>query len=169
MYHLSAQFPGPTTPRDFVTLLMTSESALNEKAAGTIDGDIPRHFMIVSRPCIHSDCPERDGFIRGQYQSVEFIREIPVKKMSKKSASTSNLPATQSRKRSDSSALGKEAVLRNAKKHHGDEKVSKHASASDTDLGAAKTKSKDGEGRGNKTYHSAGKKLLTVSSSRRRR
>lgn len=73
--------------------------------------------MVVSKPCVHPDCPERDGFIRGQYQSVEFIREIPVKKSVKKSASTTNLLEKDlSRKRSDSTALGREAVLRSAKK-----------------------------------------------------
>ena len=35
--------------------------------------------MIISKPCEHSDCPQRDGFVRGQYESVEFIREIPVR------------------------------------------------------------------------------------------
>lgn len=81
------------------------------------DREIPRHFMVVSKPCIHPDCPERDGFIRGQYQSVEFIREISMKKLARKSASTTNLlEKDTSRKRADSSSLGKEAVLRSAKK-----------------------------------------------------
>lgn len=35
--------------------------------------------MVISKPCLHPDCPPRDGFIRGQYESVEFIREIPIK------------------------------------------------------------------------------------------
>lgn len=74
--------------------------------------------MVVSKPCIHPDTPEREGFIRGQYQSVEFIREIPIKKAPKKSASTNNLldkgSVNHSRKRSNSTALGKEAILRNA-------------------------------------------------------
>ena len=71
------------------------------------DKEIPRHFMVVSKPCIHPDCPERDGFIRGQYQSVEFIREIPIKKPAKKSASTTNLlEKDTSRKRADSSVSG---------------------------------------------------------------
>jgi chemotaxis protein histidine kinase CheA len=47
--------------------------------------------MIVSKPCIHPECPEREGFIRGQYQSVEFIREIPVTKPPHKSQSTADL------------------------------------------------------------------------------
>ena len=33
--------------------------------------------MVVSKPCIHPECPPRQGFIRGQYESVEIIREIP--------------------------------------------------------------------------------------------
>jgi hypothetical protein len=117
VYHLSAQFPGPTTPRDFVTLLLTSDTALKENCGGLSENrEIPRHFMVVSKPCIHPDCPERDGFIRGQYQSVEFIRELPVKK-ARRSASTANLlEKDTSQKRADSSSLGKEAILRSAKK-----------------------------------------------------
>ena len=46
--------------------------------------------MVISRPCIHPDCPPRTGFIRGQYESVEFIREIP-KKPKKISSSMTDL------------------------------------------------------------------------------
>lgn len=45
--------------------------------------------MVVSKPCLHPDCPPREDFIRGQYESVEFIRELPRKL--KKTLSTSNL------------------------------------------------------------------------------
>jgi hypothetical protein len=89
VYHLSAQFPGPTTPRDFVTLLITSSSALdspqNLSLASTANSrssqfdPAPRHYMVISKPCLHPECPPRDGFIRGQYESVEFIREIPLR------------------------------------------------------------------------------------------
>lgn len=102
VYHLSAQFPGPTAPRDFLTLLMTSDSALvgsgstqslsammSENTRSSQFHPAPRHFMVVSRPCIHPDFPPRDGYIRGQYESIEFIREIPVKP--KKSSSTTEL------------------------------------------------------------------------------
>lgn len=69
-----------------MTLLLTSSCALSEPT--DVDGavekekssrfrDTPRHFMVVSRPCQHPECPPRDGFIRGQYESVEFIREVP--------------------------------------------------------------------------------------------
>ncbi|ETN46477.1 uncharacterized protein HMPREF1541_00662 [Cyphellophora europaea CBS 101466] len=74
VYRLSAQFPGPTTPRDFVTLLLTSPKALKPQKEGQL---VPRHYMIVSKPCNHPETQPRDGFIRGQYESVEFIREIP--------------------------------------------------------------------------------------------
>ena len=129
VYHLSAQFPGPTTPRDFVTLLLTSSTALNETeslasrpASPSSDGavkrtqrftDTPRHFMVISRPCIHPDCPPRDGFIRGQYESVEFIREIP--KKSKKASSTTDLSRFV-QPREDSPPLEKEILLRNAER-----------------------------------------------------
>ncbi|KAL8714250.1 MAG: hypothetical protein Q9220_001979 [cf. Caloplaca sp. 1 TL-2023] len=101
VYHLSAQFPGPTTPRDFVTLLVTSSTALEISASSSTPGPghernpsytskAPRHFMVLSKPCMHPDCPPRDGYVRGNYESIEFIREIPVKP--KKSSSTTDLP-----------------------------------------------------------------------------
>lgn len=92
VYQLSAQFPGPTTPRDFVTLLITSSTALGSSEHPRLPpfSDRPKHFMVISKPCIHPECPPRDGFIRGQYESVEFIRELPRKP--KKSSSTIDLP-----------------------------------------------------------------------------
>ncbi|KAK0113137.1 hypothetical protein ONS95_014837 [Cadophora gregata] len=113
VYLLSAQFPGPTTPRDFVTMVITSDQALSDQSES--GKDVPRHFMVISRPCTHPDAPPREGFIRGQYESVEFIREIPIYKAPRKSSSTTNLPATRSRA---ASTLSKDAILRNAKKSH---------------------------------------------------
>lgn len=129
VYHLSAQFPGPTTPRDFVTLLLTSSSALSESeslasqpSSSVSDGakskdqrfkDTPRHFMVISRPCIHPDCPPRDGFIRGQYESVEFIREIPRK--SKRASSTTDL-LKRARPREDTLPLEKQLLPQNAER-----------------------------------------------------
>lgn len=120
VYHLSAQFPGPTTPRDFVTLLITSSSALaNFSSSPTADGEnstssqydlSARHFMVISKPCIHPDCPPRDGFIRGQYESVEFIREIPLKPKK----SLSNTVHKSGRGRASSSSLDRKARLRKA-------------------------------------------------------
>ncbi|GAB7365490.1 hypothetical protein MBLNU230_g6563t1 [Neophaeotheca triangularis] len=83
VYQLSAQFPGPVTPREFMTLLSTSENALTGKSEmDTAWGEkvVPRHFLIVSKPVKHHDAPERAGFLRGQYESVEMIREIPLNK-----------------------------------------------------------------------------------------
>ncbi|KAL9027955.1 MAG: hypothetical protein Q9196_003606 [Gyalolechia fulgens] len=92
VYHLSAQFPGPTTPRDFVTMLVTSSTAIDIPSPSQTDpiaSNSARHFLVISKPCIHPECPPRDGFIRGQYESIEFIREIPVKPT--KSSSTTDL------------------------------------------------------------------------------
>ncbi|KAJ2988114.1 hypothetical protein NUW58_g4144 [Xylaria curta] len=76
VYQLSAQFPGPTTPRDFVTLCLSSDDT---PATPTSNGNgKPRSYMLVSKPCIHPECPPRQGFIRGYYESVEIIRELRV-------------------------------------------------------------------------------------------
>lgn len=83
VYQLSAQFPGPTTPREFIPLILTSDQAMTKmSAAQTSDGQthIPRSHMILSRPITHPDAPERQGYIRGKYESVELIREIPLSK-----------------------------------------------------------------------------------------
>ncbi|XDG00833.1 hypothetical protein ABKA04_000448 [Annulohypoxylon sp. FPYF3050] len=89
VYQLSAQFPGPTTPRDFITLLISSDSAID--VPGT-----PKHYMLVSKPCIHPECPPRQGYIRGQYESVEFIREVRIEKPLRKTRSSIDLPNDES-------------------------------------------------------------------------
>jgi hypothetical protein len=77
VYQLSAQFPGPTSPREFITLLITSDTCLTD--ASKVDGSVPRHFMVVSIPVTHPDAPPRQNMVRGFYESIEMIREIPLK------------------------------------------------------------------------------------------
>ncbi|OTA93316.1 hypothetical protein M434DRAFT_386009 [Hypoxylon sp. CO27-5] len=110
VYQLSAQFPGPTTPRDFVTLLLSSDSAIDAPGA-------PRHFILVSKPCIHPECPPRQGFIRGQYESVEFIREVRVEKPLRKVQSSVDLAINESAgsTRNDAENIGRQATLRSAR------------------------------------------------------
>ncbi|KAJ3480672.1 hypothetical protein NLG97_g8018 [Lecanicillium saksenae] len=88
VFQLSAQFPGPTSPRDFITLLLTSDlSHKAEDQKGAL-----RQYIIVSKPCNHGECPPRQGIIRGQYESVEIIREIHVEpSMAKRSMSAADL------------------------------------------------------------------------------
>lgn len=95
-------------------MLLTSDQALEPNNGE----EVPRHFMVVSKPCNHPEVPPRDGYIRGQYESVEFIREIPSKKP-KKSASTTQLDKGLTRNRS--ATLGKQATVRNAIQNHPDE------------------------------------------------
>ncbi|KAJ5477334.1 hypothetical protein N7539_007478 [Penicillium diatomitis] len=73
VYHVSAQFPRPTAPRDFVVLMITSDVGL--QVGGTKQPG--RSMMMISRPCEHPDVPPRNGYTRGEYESVELIREIP--------------------------------------------------------------------------------------------
>jgi Protein of unknown function (DUF3074) len=93
VYQLSAQFPGPTAPRDFVTLLLTTDSGLTDNSAQhkddeKIDGNVPRHYMVVSIPVDHTEAPIRTGIVRGQYESIEMIREIPRPKDSNANGAT---------------------------------------------------------------------------------
>ncbi|KAG9232528.1 hypothetical protein BJ875DRAFT_466574 [Amylocarpus encephaloides] len=148
VYLLSAQFPGPTTPRDFVTMFLTSDQALSKNE----EGETPRHFMVISRPCSHPDTPAREGFIRGAYESVEFIREIPLKRKPQKSMSTTDLSSNDHSRKRSGSALSKDAIVRNAKQNHpqanGDNpETQRKGSVSDTDLNQSDSKS-EGRGRG---------------------
>jgi hypothetical protein len=57
---------------------------------------------MVSKPCEHPNVPHKQGYTRGQYESVELIREIPRKKDDTGSSSSSQ----KSKKNSDSSSSG---------------------------------------------------------------
>jgi hypothetical protein len=81
----------------------------------------PRQFMIVSRPCDHPDCPPRPGFIRGTYESVELIREVPVEKPLRRVRSSIDLSRDELKGALDGEHLSKEAVLRAAKRAVGEE------------------------------------------------
>jgi hypothetical protein len=111
VYSLSAQFPGPTAPRDFVTFLVTSSKAMKEPHKSEIPELAPRHYMIISKPCSHPECPPKDGMVRGQYESVEFIREIP--RRPKKTVSSHDLQSFgKDRSRRRSPNLEQEALMR---------------------------------------------------------
>ncbi|KAL9119469.1 MAG: hypothetical protein Q9187_003974, partial [Circinaria calcarea] len=77
--------------------------------------------MVISKPCIHPDCLPREGFIRGQYESIEFIREIPFKPT--KSASTTDL-SHRGRVAGTPSSVDTEAVLRHARQKSADSPLS---------------------------------------------
>ncbi|KAG6004880.1 hypothetical protein E4U21_000656 [Claviceps maximensis] len=100
VFHLSAQFPGPTAPRDFITLLLTSDFSHRTKKTQD-QRNLLRQYMVVSKPCIHPDCTPRQSVIRGQYESVEVIREIP---MEGDSVDMADAAAAHSKRRSLSSA-----------------------------------------------------------------
>lgn len=73
VYHVSAQFPKPTAPRDFMTMIITSDIGL--QVGGTKQPG--RSWMMISKPCDHPDVPLKNGYTRGEYESVELVREIP--------------------------------------------------------------------------------------------
>ncbi|KAL2024634.1 hypothetical protein VTK56DRAFT_6835 [Thermocarpiscus australiensis] len=122
LYQVSVRFPGPTTPRDFITLIMMPREE-KEHGSGK-DGKVrrPRQFMVVSRPCEHPDCPPRPGFVRGQYESVEVIREVPVEKPLRRTRSSIDFSRDELDGVVDGRRDGtsKEAALCAAKKAVGD-------------------------------------------------
>lgn len=79
IYHVSATFPKPTTSRDFVAMIVTWENEyFKEHEKEGKWGREGRSWMMLSRPCEHPDAPPVGEYIRGQYESVEMIREIVV-------------------------------------------------------------------------------------------
>lgn len=101
LYHVSAQFPKPTAPRDFVSLIITSEHGL--QIGGTKQPG--RSWMMVSKPCEHPDIHQKAGYTRGEYESVELIREIPRQGTTSSSDSASSGKNSEKQDRSDESKL----------------------------------------------------------------
>ncbi|KAK4177345.1 hypothetical protein QBC36DRAFT_327181 [Triangularia setosa] len=110
VFQVSARFGGPTTARDFIALHMTSPERKEQDQKKK--GKEPRQFMLVSRPVEHPDCPPRSGFIRGVYESVEVIREVPVVKPLRRTRSSGDWGEHDGKDGKD----GKEAAVRSAKK-----------------------------------------------------
>ncbi len=133
VFQLSAQFPGPTTPRDFVTLLITSSNAMKQNGDSARQELAPRHYMIISKPCDHHATQPRDGFVRGNYESVEFIREVP--RRPKKTMSSLDLTKVGGGKED---ILGRETLLRNARKKTPNTMFTNHENRSMNDLSTAK-------------------------------
>ncbi|KAL4941490.1 hypothetical protein BDV06DRAFT_194446, partial [Aspergillus oleicola] len=82
VYHVSASFPRPTTSRDFVVMIVTWEAGFKEDVESGSEKEEKegRSWMMVSRPVEHPNSPPTEQCIRGQYESVEMIREILVDK-----------------------------------------------------------------------------------------
>lgn len=105
VYHVSAQFPKPTAPRDFVALIIDSDHGLqigDTKQPG-------RSWMMISKPCDHPGIPHKHGYTRGEYESVELIREIP-KRPSEDSGSSSSSQKAKKGNGSSSSDLQRPEV-----------------------------------------------------------
>ncbi|KAK4204454.1 hypothetical protein QBC40DRAFT_192038, partial [Triangularia verruculosa] len=109
VFQVSARFGGPTTARDFIALHMTPPERKETEADKKKKPRQPRQFMLVSRPVDHPDCPPRSGFIRGVYESVEVIREVPVVKPLRRTRSSGDWGEHDGKD-------GKEAAIRSAKK-----------------------------------------------------
>ncbi len=84
-------------------------------------GRAPRQLMIVSRPCDHPDSPPRPGFVRGTYQSVEVIREVPVDKPLRRVRSSIDLSRDEQNRAVSREHLSREAMLRAAERAVGHE------------------------------------------------
>jgi hypothetical protein len=112
IFQLSAQFPGPSAPRDFVQGSLSSSThpgdistatsekeslSTGSKGTGGYTKDRPNQFTMISKPVLnHPKCSERSGYVRGYYESVEFIREVPsVVQQPNRTNSTPNIPSAE--------------------------------------------------------------------------
>ncbi len=86
----------PTAPRDFVVCLLSSEYDSEERECGHAQ-EKPKQYMVVSIPVEHPEAPLKSGLVRGQYESVEIIRQV--KDWSKHSMSTVSLPVSDEHER----------------------------------------------------------------------
>ncbi|KKA29773.1 hypothetical protein TD95_004903 [Thielaviopsis punctulata] len=77
VYRMAAKFPGPTAPRDFISMVLTAESRAPSSSTDAQACPL-REFIIVSKPCTHPRGPPVTGTIRGTYESVELVREVLV-------------------------------------------------------------------------------------------
>lgn len=56
-------------------MIVTSDDALSESSK--VKSKVPRHYIVISRPVKHSDLSPRSELVKGEYESVELIREVP--------------------------------------------------------------------------------------------
>ncbi|OJJ78745.1 uncharacterized protein ASPGLDRAFT_53340 [Aspergillus glaucus CBS 516.65] len=77
VYDICAHFPKPTTARDFVQVSVSWEEGVDTLENGDGGTRRCRSWLSISKPCTHPELPPQDGYIRGQYDSLEFIREVP--------------------------------------------------------------------------------------------
>ena len=66
-YRMSYHLPPPTTDREFAILILTKDVSPPEG---------PRKMQVVTVPTEHPDAPQRKGFVRGKYASVEEVEEL---------------------------------------------------------------------------------------------
>ena len=101
VWQLSATFPGPVAPREFVTMTATTDQCAQFGGGEEQDGLRSNHYMVVSIPVDHPDAVPRDGLVRGFYESVEVIRQVELGKKGgsrwrdKQSKSATNLLAME--------------------------------------------------------------------------
>lgn len=110
VFQLSAAFPGPVAPREFVVMTVTGEGVLGREQEGEKSGEEPGRYVVVSVPVEHPDALPRDGLVRGYYESVEMIREVRIGKdlsrPTSKSKSSTDLLDESMRSRSTSRQRG---------------------------------------------------------------
>ena len=95
-----------------MTLILTSSDALRadeQRSKDPYASNTPRHLITISKPCLHSGAEPQPNFIRGSYESIEIIRELPSRRK-KHSLSASDLPQS----RASGPGLAKDAIVRRA-------------------------------------------------------
>ncbi len=92
-------------------MVILPQAAKTNRAAGRGSS------WLSPKPCVHLDCPVRQGFIRGQYESVELVREVPIEKPLRRVRSSIDISRPDRKPLVDgSNSMNKEAPLRSAEK-----------------------------------------------------
>jgi hypothetical protein len=110
VWQLSADFPGPVAPREFVAMTATTDRYGDCGEDEREDGARSNHYMVVSIPVDHPDVAPRDGLVRGCFESVEVIRLVELGKnggshwSNKQSKSATNLLSEEKSVRSRSTS-----------------------------------------------------------------
>jgi len=131
VWQLSAAFPGPVSPREFITMTAATDRCGDCDEGEEQDGVRSNHYMVVSIPVDHPDAAPRDGLVRGFYESVEVIRQVDLAKKDgsrwsdTQSKSATNLLASGETVRSRSTSRQRASTISYAKSRGPDAKGEK--------------------------------------------
>jgi len=131
VWQLSAAFPGPVAPREFVAMTASTDRCSDYNGGEGEDGVRSNQYMVVSIPVDHPDAAPRNGLVRGFFESVEVIRQVELGKKdgsrwsNKQSRSATNLLSAEKPVRSRSTSRQRSGTISYAESRGPDAKGEK--------------------------------------------